>query len=31
VGQIDLDALVDYFGKHSPVPPGPQNRVSRIN
>lgn len=30
-GAIDLDALVDYFGPHSPVPPGPQNRITRLN
>jgi 5'-nucleotidase len=30
-GAIDLDALVDYFGAHSPVPPGPQNRITRLN
>jgi 5'-nucleotidase len=30
-GAIDLDALVDYFGAHSPVPPGPLNRITRVN
>jgi 5'-nucleotidase len=29
-GEIDLDALVTYFGANSPVPPGPQNRISVI-
>jgi 5'-nucleotidase len=27
-GDIDLDALVDYFGAHSPVAPGPRDRIS---
>ena len=26
-GDIDLDALVRYFQAHSPVAPGPQNRI----
>ena len=26
----DVDALVDYFKTHSPVPPGPQNRIVRV-
>lgn len=30
-GDVDLDALVAYFGANSPVPPGPQNRITRIN
>jgi 5'-nucleotidase len=30
-GEIDLDALVTYFGANSPVPPGPQNRITRLN
>ena len=32
-GEIDLDALVTYFGVHSPpgVAPGPQDRILRIN
>jgi 5'-nucleotidase len=30
-GEIDLDALVAYFGARSPVAPGPQNRITRIN
>jgi 5'-nucleotidase len=29
-GEIDLDALVTYFQKNSPISPGPQNRVTRI-
>jgi 5'-nucleotidase len=29
-GEIDLDALVTYFGANSPVPPGPQNRITRL-
>jgi 5'-nucleotidase len=29
-GEIDLDALVNYFTANSPVSPGPQNRVTRI-
>jgi 5'-nucleotidase len=27
VGGMDLDAMISYFGAHSPVPPGPQNRI----
>jgi 5'-nucleotidase len=30
-GEVDLDALVSYFGANSPVPPGPQDRITRIN
>jgi 5'-nucleotidase len=30
-GEIDLDALVTYFGANSPVAPGPQNRITRLN
>ena len=30
-GEVDLDALVTYFGLHSPVAPGPQDRITRIN
>ena len=30
-GEVDLDALVTYFGVHSPVAPGPQNRITRVN
>jgi len=29
-GEIDLDALVNYFGKNSPVAPGPQDRITRL-
>jgi len=29
-GEIDLDALVTYFGANSPVPPGPQDRITRL-
>ena len=29
-GDIDLDALVAYFGANSPVAPGPQDRITRI-
>ena len=29
-GEIDLDALVTYFGLNSPVPPGPQDRITRL-
>jgi 5'-nucleotidase len=30
-GEVDLDALVAYFGANSPVPPGPQDRITRLN
>ena len=30
-GEIDLDALVRYFETNSPVAPGPQNRITRLN
>ena len=30
-GEIDLDALITYFGDNSPVPPGPQDRISVVN
>jgi 5'-nucleotidase len=30
-GQVDLDALVRYFGLNSPVAPGPQDRITRLN
>jgi 5'-nucleotidase len=30
-GDIDLDALVAYFEANSPVAPGPQNRITRVN
>jgi 5'-nucleotidase len=29
-GEVDLDALVTYFGGNSPVPPGPQDRITQI-
>ena len=28
-GEIDLDALANYFLDNSPVAPGPQNRITR--
>jgi 5'-nucleotidase len=30
-GEVDLDALVTYFGANSPVAPGPQDRITRLN
>jgi 5'-nucleotidase len=30
-GDVDLDALEKYFQAHSPVAPGPQNRITRLN
>lgn len=30
-GEVDLDALVAYFGANSPIAPGPQNRINRVN
>lgn len=27
--EVDLDALVIYFGENSPIAPGPQNRITR--
>jgi len=30
-GEVDVDALVTYFGINSPVAPGPQDRVTRLN
>jgi len=30
-GEVDLDALVTYFGANSPVAPGPQDRITRVN
>jgi 5'-nucleotidase len=30
-GEVDLDALVTYFGDNSPVSPGPQDRITRLN
>jgi 5'-nucleotidase len=29
-GEVDLDALVTYFGLNSPVPPGPQDRITQL-
>jgi 5'-nucleotidase len=29
-GEVDLDALVTYFGASSPVAPGPQDRITTI-
>jgi 5'-nucleotidase len=29
-GEIDLDALANYFMANSPVAPGPQNRITRV-
>jgi 5'-nucleotidase len=31
VGPADIDALVAYFKAHSPVAPGPQNRIVRVD
>jgi len=30
-GEVDLDALVTYFGANTPIAPGPQDRITRIN
>jgi len=29
-GDIDIDALVEYFETNSPVEPGPMDRITRI-
>jgi 5'-nucleotidase len=29
-GEVDLDALVTYFQANSPVPPGPQDRITMV-
>jgi 5'-nucleotidase len=29
-GGLDIDALTDYLGAHSPVAPGPQNRITAV-
>jgi 5'-nucleotidase len=29
-GEIDLDAFIAYLGAHSPVPPGPKNRITLV-
>jgi len=28
-GEVDVDALVTYFGTNSPIAPGPQNRITK--
>jgi 5'-nucleotidase len=30
-GALDLDALADYFEANSPVPPGPQDRITQLS
>jgi 5'-nucleotidase len=30
-GDVDVDALMKYFQTHSPVSPGPQNRIMRLD
>jgi 5'-nucleotidase len=30
-GEVDLDALVTYFELNSPIPPGAQDRITRLN
>jgi 5'-nucleotidase len=30
-GEVDLDALVTYFGANSPIDPGPQDRITRVD
>jgi 5'-nucleotidase len=30
-GELDIDALVEYFKSHSPLRPGPQDRIVRID
>jgi 5'-nucleotidase len=30
-GEIDLDAFVTYLGLNSPVAPGPQDRITRLD
>ena len=30
-GAVDIDALSAYFAANTPVAPGPQNRISRLN
>jgi 5'-nucleotidase len=29
-GEVDLDALIIYFGNNSPVAPGPQDRITQL-
>jgi 5'-nucleotidase len=31
IGIMDIDALVAYFGANSPVAPGPQDRITRVD
>ena len=28
-GPVDIDVFADYFAKHSPVAPGPRDRIAR--
>jgi 5'-nucleotidase len=28
---FDIDALVAYLGAFAPVPPGPQNRITKVS
>jgi 5'-nucleotidase len=30
-GSVDSEAFADYVGAHSPLSPGPQNRITRLN
>jgi len=30
-GEVDVDALVTYFGLNTPVAPGPQDRITKLN
>ena len=29
-GEVDTDAFEKYFATHSPVSPGPQNRITQV-
>ena len=29
--ELDLDALIAFFAAHSPVAPGPRNRITRLD
>jgi 5'-nucleotidase len=29
-GQLDIDAMVDYIATHSPVAPGPRDRITKV-
>jgi 5'-nucleotidase len=31
IGEVDLDALVTYFGNNSPIAPGPQDRITKLD